>query len=59
LLSAINTALATEPTAAASLQEAEQLLVVLRNLGATSEDAGVASAAAEAAERLGSMHGSI
>jgi hypothetical protein len=59
LLSVINTALATEPTVAASLPDPAPLLAVLRGLAATSEDAGVASAAAEAAERLGSMHGSL
>ncbi|KAF6250855.1 hypothetical protein COO60DRAFT_1705312 [Scenedesmus sp. NREL 46B-D3] len=59
LLSAINTALAAEPSVAASLLDSCHLLAVLRSLGATSEDSGVASAAAEAAERLGSVHDSV
>jgi hypothetical protein len=59
LLSAINTALAKEPSVAASMQDPGHLLAVLRSLCATSKDAGVASAAAEAAERLGSMHNSM
>jgi hypothetical protein len=59
LLSAINTALAMEPAVAANMQDPCQLLAVLRSLCATSEDAGVASAAAEAAERLGGMHDSM
>lgn len=59
LLSAINTALATEQSAAPSLPDPAPLLAVLLSLAAGAEDAGVASAAAEAAERLGTMQGSM
>ncbi|WIA17198.1 hypothetical protein OEZ85_014081 [Tetradesmus obliquus] len=59
LLSALNTALATEQSAAPSLLDPAPLLAVLLSLAAGAEDAGVASAAAEAAERLGTMQGSM
>lgn len=59
LLSAVNTALAAEPSLSTSSAELGQLLSVLRSVGLNAEDAGVASAASEAAERLGSTHPSI
>jgi hypothetical protein len=57
LLCAVNAALAAHPSLSAGSAEVGQLLGVLRQLGMSSEDAGVAAAATAAAERVESQQG--
>lgn len=60
LLAAVNTALAAGPAVLPdNSAEPGQLLTVLRGLSRVSEDAGVASAAAEAVQRLAAIYDSF